>query len=335
MNMRRRFVLGGIGIGVGIVTCVAVLHFSGHGLGYYVTALRRVNLRLALVAGLGMAVSSMLGARKWQRVEACLSESSHTFLHACAATVIGMGLGQLLPTSVSSALVRGLGNRVMKRSGRHGALASAWEQLFDLAAAGLLAGPCVAALVFGRARIAVVALAVALIAGEACCVPVARWVVRLARMNANLAAPRLTRFLWRMSLMRVLILMGVTVVIGQAFALIIPAWQLAAAVPAVQLASVLSFIPAGLGVNELTFVGLLGAAGTPVPVAAAFALLNRTLQTCIAAALAICGCALLDWRPRNPTEKGAGQSLEAPTVAWKGALQATAKDEAQSREAGR
>jgi len=105
--------------------------------------------------------------------------------------------------------------------------------------------------------------------------------------------------------MRVLVLMGVTVAIGQAFALNIHPWELADAVPAVQLASVLSFIPAGLGVNELTFVGLLGAAGTAVSTAAAFALLNRTLQACIAAALAICGCALLDWRP----------SAEPPPVA--------------------
>lgn len=299
-RLRRRFLLGGLGIVVGLATCAAVLHFSGHGVGYFMSALRRVNLRLALVAALGMAVSTMLGARKWQRVEACLSDSSHTFVHACAATAIGMGVGQLLPTSVSSALVRGLGNRVMKRSGRHGALASAWEQLFDLAAAALLAGPCVAVLLLGHARYAVAGFAVALVVGEVCCAPVARWIVRLARMNANLASARLARFLWRVSLMRVLVLMGVTVTIGQAFALHIHPWELAAAVPAVQLASVLSFIPAGLGVNELTFVGLLGSAGTPVSLAAAFALLNRTLQTCIAVGLAICGCALLDWRPPAP-----------------------------------
>lgn len=310
-DVRWRLVLGGIGIAAGLAMCVALLRLSGHAVDYWIAALRRVNPPLALAAGLAMAVNYMLAAKKWQRVEACLSGSSHTFVHAWAATAIGMGVGQLLPTVVSSALVRGLGNRVARRSGRHGAIASGWEQLFDLAAAGLLAGPCIAALLLGHIRLAVIASAVALIAGELWCVGAARLMVRLARLNANLATPRLSKFLWRVSVLRIAILMAVTAVISRAFALNIPPWELATAVPAVVLASVLSFIPAGLGVNELTFVGLLGSAGTPVPVAAAFALLNRTLQVCIAAVLAICGCALVDWRPsadrllerQSPTER--------------------------------
>jgi hypothetical protein len=257
---------------------------------------------LALVAGLGMAVNYALAAKKWQRVEACLSGSSHTFIHAWAATAIGAGVGQLLPTVVSNALVRGLGNRVVRRSGRYGAIASGWEQLFDLASAGLLGGPCIAVLLLGQVRLALLAAAVALIAGELWCVGAARLVVRLARLNVDLATPRLSRFLWRMSVLRIVILMAVTGIISRAFALNIPPWELAAAVPAVVLASVLSFIPAGLGVNELTFVGLLGSAGTPVPVAAVFALLNRTLQVCIAVVLAICGCALVKWKPSAEPE---------------------------------
>ena len=297
-DTRWRLALGGIGIVIGLALCVALLHLSGHGVDYVMAALRRVNPRLAVAAGLAMAVNYMLAAKKWQRVEASLSGSPHTFVHASAATAIGMGVGQLLPTVVSSALVRGLGNRVVRRSGRYGAIASGWEQLFDLAVAGLLVGPCVAALVFGYIRLAVAASAAALLAGEACCVGAARLTVRLARLNANLAMPSLCKFLWRVSLVRMVVLMIVTVMIGRAFALNIPPWELATAVPAVVLASALSFIPAGLGVNELTFVGLLGSAGTPVPVAAAFALLNRTLQVCIASVLAVCGCALIDWRQR-------------------------------------
>ncbi|HZT05374.1 MAG TPA: lysylphosphatidylglycerol synthase transmembrane domain-containing protein [Steroidobacteraceae bacterium] len=294
--MRWRLVLGGIGIAIGLALCVALLHLSGHGIDYVMAGLRRVDPKLAVAAGLAMAMNYMLGAKKWQRVEASLSGSSHTFVHACAATAIGMGVGQLLPTVVSSALVRGLGNRAVRRSARYGAIASGWEQLFDLAVAGLLVGPSVAALVFGHIRLALAASAAALLAGETCCVGAARLMVRLARLNANLATPSLSKFLWRVSLMRIVVLMTVTAMIGRAFALNIPPWELATAVPAVVLASVLSFIPAGLGVNELTFVGLLGSAGTPVPVAAAFALLNRTLQVCIASVLAVGGCALIDWR---------------------------------------
>lgn len=311
VGVRWRLVLGGIGIAAGLAMCALLLHLSGHGVDHLVSALRRVSAPLALASCLGMAVNNALAAKKWQRVEASLSGSSHTFVHAWAATAIGMGVGQVLPTVVSSALVRGLGNRVARRSGRHGAIASGWEQLFDLAAAGVLAGPCIAALLLGHLGLAMLASAVALIAGELCCVRAAGLMVRLARMNTSLAAPGLTRFLWRLSVMRIVILMAVTVVISRAFALTIPPWGLAAAVPPVVLASALSFIPAGLGVNELTFVGLLGSAGTPLPIAAAFALLNRTLQLCIAAVLAICGCALVDWRPsarralvnQSPTER--------------------------------
>jgi uncharacterized membrane protein YbhN (UPF0104 family) len=309
-DVRWRLVLGGIGIAIGLALCVVLLHLSGHGVDYVTAALRRVNPGLAVTAGLAMAVNYMLAAKKWQRVEASLSGSPHTFVHACAATAIGMGVGQVLPTVVSSALVRGLGNRAVRRSGRHGAIASGWEQLFDLAVAGLLVGPCIVALVLGHIRLAVAASAAALLAGELCCVGAARLLVRLARLNADLATPRLSKFLWRVSVMRIGVLMAVTVMIGRAFALNIPPWQLATAVPAVVLASVLSFIPAGLGVNELTFVGLLGSAGTPVPIAAAFALLNRTLQVCIAAVLAICGCALVDWRSSASRPRAGQDSTE-------------------------
>lgn len=300
ISVRWRLILSGLGITVGLSMCVVLLRLSGNGAEYLMAAVRRMNSPLAVAAGLGMALNYTLAAKKWQRVEACLSGSSHTFVQAWAATAIGTGVGQLLPTVVSNALIRGLGNRVARRSGRHGAIASGWEQLFDLAAAVILAGPCIAALLLNHMGLALIAAAVALVAGELSCVRASQLIVRLAKLDTNLATPRLSSFLWRMSVVRIIILMAVTVVISRAFALNIRPWELAAAVPAVVLASVLSFIPAGLGVNELTFVGLLGSAGTPVSLAAAFALLNRTLQVCIAAALAICGCALVEWRPPEP-----------------------------------
>lgn len=310
ISVRWRLLLSALGIGVGLAMCVVLLRLSGHGAEYLMAAVRRVSSPLALAAGLGMAVNYMLAAKKWQRVEACLSGSSHTLVHAWAATAIGAGVGQLLPTVVSNALVRGLGNRVARRSGRHGAIASGWEQLFDLAAAVILAGPCIAALLLRHPGLALIAAALALMVGELCCVRASQLIVRLARLNMSLATPRLSRFLWRMSVVRIVVLMAVTVVISRAFALNILPWELAAAVPAVMSASVLSFIPAGLGVNELTFVGLLGSAGTPVPIAAAFALLNRTLQVCIAAVLAICGCALVEWRPPEPRPLARQSSTE-------------------------
>ena len=293
---RRRLVFGVVGTAFGLGMWAVLLRWSGYGVHHWISALRRVESSLALVALLGMALNAMLAAIKWRRVEASLSGSPPSLVLAFAATAVGGGVGQLVPTPISSAIVRGLGNRAARRSARHGIVASAWEQLFDLAAAALLAGPGIAAILHARPEWVAIGTVGAVIAGEIGSAVARRAPVRAVVRDTRLTEPSLCRFLWRVSLARMAVLMVVTAVIGRAFGLNIESWMILAAVPPVVLAAALSFIPAGVGINELTFVGLFGLAGIALPVATAFAVLNRALQICIALILALCGCALMGWK---------------------------------------
>jgi hypothetical protein len=286
-------VFGGAAMVFGLALCGLLVHWSGQGIGHWFSLVRGVELPWAGVALAGMAVNLMLAAQKWRRVEACLSGTSPSYRYAVGVTAIGQGLGQFLPTPIASVIARGLGNRASKRSGRHGAFASAWEQLFDLGAAALLTGPALVALARGSEAALFVGLVAAAVVGESGAVVLPRLVVRLARMEPVLATPALCRLLWRLSFVRVGVLMLVTIAIGQAMKAPITPWQIAAAVPPVILAAVLSFVPAGLGVNELSFVGLFGMAGVALPLSTAFALVNRVVQVLIAALLGLAGCALL------------------------------------------
>lgn len=282
-----------VAMAVGLALCGALVYRSGLRLGDWLAVLRGVDLRWAGIALGGMAVNLVLAAQKWRRVEACLAGNAPGLHYAVGITAIGWGLGQFLPVPVAAAMVRGLGNRAASRSARHGALASAWEQLFDLAAALLLAAPAVAALMHCSASAVTAGLAIAILIGEAGAVGIPRLLGRLTRMEAKLSSPSLCRFLWRVSLIRTAVLMVVTVVIAQAMRAEIPHYSIAEAVPPVIVAGVLSFVPAGIGVNEVSFVGLLGVAGVAAPVATGFALVNRLVQLAIALLLALGGTAMV------------------------------------------
>lgn len=282
-----------IAMAVGLALCGALVYRSGRGVGDWLALVRAVDLRWAGIALAGMAVNLVLAAQKWRRVEGCLAGKAPELRYAVGVTAIGWGLGQFLPVPVAAAMVRGLANRVASRSARHGALASAWEQLFDLAAAILLAAPATAALMHCRASGVVAGLAVAILIGEVGAVWIPRVLGRVTRIEAELISPSLCRFLWRLSLLRTAVLMVVTVVIAQAMRAGIPHYLIAEAVPPVIVAGVLSFVPAGIGVNEVSFVGLLGMAGVAASIATGFALVNRMLQLAIALLLALGGVVMV------------------------------------------
>jgi hypothetical protein len=302
---------------LGLGLCVLLLHWSGADSRHWLDLARKADLGLTAVALAGMAVNVLLAAQKWCRVEACLAGTPPPYAHAVAMTAIGGGVGQFLPTPVANVIVRGVGNRAFQRSGRHGALASAWEQLFDLAAAALLTGPAIVALARGRVSDFVIGCALAMIVGEVGAIVVPKCLVSLTRVDKSLANVSLCRLLWRLSLLRTVILISVTVVLGLAVHSGISSWLIAAAVPPVIIAAVLSFLPAGIGVNEFSFAGLLGLTGVTLPVSTAFALANRVLQVLIALILAGAGVAIVVLRARNARHNAqrrgpAGEALEEP-----------------------
>jgi len=288
-----------VAMAVGLGLCGALVYRNGRGLGDWLAVLRGVDLRWAGIALAGMAVNLVLAAQKWRRVEACLAGNAPRFRYAVGVTAIGWGLGQFLPVPIAAAVVRGFANRVASRSARHGAIASAWEQLFDLAAAVLLAGPAIAAMLHGSTSGVFAGWVVAILVGEIGAVWIPRLLGHWTRIEATLSSPSLCRFLWRVSLVRTAILMAVTVVIGQAMGAEIPHYLIAEAVPPVIVAGVLSFVPAGIGVNEVSFVGLLGMAGVAASIATGFALVNRVLQLAIALLLALGGVVIVGLAARS------------------------------------
>jgi Lysylphosphatidylglycerol synthase TM region len=302
-------------LGVGL--CVLLLHWSGADSHHWLDLARKADLGLTAVALAGMTVNVLLAAKKWCRVEACLAGTPPSYVHAVAMTAIGMGVGQFFPTSIANVIVRGVGNRASRRSGRHGALASAWEQLFDLAAAALLTGPAIVALARGRVSDFLIGFGLAMIVGEVGAIVVPKCLVSLTRLDKSLASASLCRLLWRLSLVRTVILISVTVVLGLAVHSGISSWWIAAAVPPVIIAAVLSFLPAGIGVNEFSFAGLLGLTGVALPVSAAFALANRVLQVLIAVILAGAGVAIVTLCSRNARHNAqrrgpSGEVLDQP-----------------------
>lgn len=313
-----QFLLGCAATALGLGLCELLLHWSGTDRNHWLGLIRDANWWLAGAALMGMAVNLLLAALKWRRVEGCLAGTMPSYAHAVAMTAIGTGVGQLLPTPVASVIVRGLGNRVSQRSGRHGALASAWEQLFDLGAAALLTAPAIVALARNRVSDFAIGFALALLTGEIGAVAVPKLLVSLFRLDKSLCNAALCRMLWRLSLLRTVILILVTVVIAASVHSGIRSWWVAAAVPPVMLAAVLSFLPAGIGANELSFVGLLGLAGVAAPVSTAFALANRVIQVLIALVLAGAGSATVAFRwgrLRNASDDAQGGGASGKTLA--------------------
>ncbi|HET7101285.1 MAG TPA: lysylphosphatidylglycerol synthase domain-containing protein, partial [Terriglobia bacterium] len=71
----------------------------------------------------------------------------------------------------------------------------------------------------------------------------------------------------------------------------IPLWHLAAATPFVYLATVIAATPGGIGVNEMTYAGILKMFGTPFSIAAPWTLANRVL--CVASCFLVAAFAAI------------------------------------------
>jgi uncharacterized membrane protein YbhN (UPF0104 family) len=106
--------------------------------------------------------------------------------------------------------------------------------------------------------------------------------------NAGLA-----RRLVMLSALRFGVVVLMSIQTAEAIGVHIPLWQMAAAIPFVVLASVIALTPGGLGVNELTSVTALKMFGTPLAVAAEWALVNRVLIAVSYFLVAACAAVIL------------------------------------------
>jgi len=267
-------------------------------------------------------------SEKWRSIDAAWRHSSDSVpsrTTSYALTSAGLAMGMLLPVQVSMATARTLGTYVHGRPLKRGTAGTLLEQSFDLLTVAFLAVASWAtwfykggAMMWTLSAAAMIALAL-LAAG-----PSVRLIQSLAASyNARTAAPRnrilgsfwelqhsgilkagLARRLVMLSVGRFIVVVLMSIQTADALGSHIPLWQMAAAIPFVVFASVIALTPGGIGVNELTAVTALKAFGTPLAVAAQWALGNRVLVAVSYFLVAACAVIMLGaekmMAPRSP-----------------------------------
>jgi hypothetical protein len=249
-----------------------------------------------------------------------------------ALSAIGVCLGQVLPTQLSTALARAVGAQAFGgRVLRDGFGATLFEQLFDVVVAALLGTAAMAVIATGGGAAAwalcslaaiVTGLALCRICGRAkmrACGRLASLAARIPgkRLRAVLAsigearlmAPEIVLPLFALSTLRIAVLVLIGAVVANATSLDIPLWHLAAAFPFAILAMALALTPAALGLGELTFLAVLVALGTPLQVAGQWAIATRIFVVAAAGVIGVAGVSILclaRWFRPVPRAEAAG-----------------------------
>jgi uncharacterized membrane protein YbhN (UPF0104 family) len=270
--------------------------------------LQGLNPWLLVLVGLCAACNLVLAAEKWRRVEASLSGRAPLRRQAIVFSAVGTALGQFLPTPFANALIRGGGNHMhFREGGRRGALASVWEQLFDLGVVAVLLPAAIWALSARRAEIYVIAAPLCALAADPLVGLALPRLGRLLRLPPALIGRALCQTLYRISLVRFAVLTLMTAAVVVAMASPIPMSALATSIPPVAASAVVSLLPSGLGVNEWSFLFILGVFGVPGAVVASFALVNRIVVALVSLALGVAGLAFLQvGRPAPAASKTNG-----------------------------
>lgn len=327
MNLRRSL-LGIASIALTIFLVVLLIRISKIDLRVTLQQLRSISwlafAKLLFLNGLLVYLST----EKWLSIDAAWRRSSDTVpsrATAFAHTSAGLALGILLPVQLAMSTARTFGTHVHGRALKRGTAGTIFEQGFDLLTVGFLAvasgltrfykGGAMMWSLLAAAATAVAFLAV----GPS--VRVMQWLgtssfartaehqtkagVLLRRILAlgqsGLLDTGLARRLVMLSTLRFSVVVLMSVQTAEAIGLHIPVWQMAAAIPFVVFASVIALTPGGLGINELTSVSALRVFGTPLGVAAQWAVANRVLVALSYFSVAACAAIVL-WvmRIRDP-----------------------------------
>jgi uncharacterized protein (TIRG00374 family) len=284
----------------------------------------------ALVALLSLHI--LLAGEKWRLVYRRMAPGAELSRRLCFCfTAIGTAAGQVLPMQLATALTRSFCSHLVTGSGAvRGALATVFEQMFDIgvvALCGLASVYCLWSGDLSRwTAVAGVAIAIGfMLAGPVLgtAATATKWLAtahamlggRIGRFGRALAESglfeeRLTRRLFVLSVLRFAVLWLMAIATTHAVGLNVSSAQLAAALPLVVLATVLAVTPGGIGINEWTFAAALTAFGTDFETATQFALINRVLVAAAALMIGAAGVTLAQLAGKN-TVSGPPQSTRA------------------------
>lgn len=256
-------------------------------------------------------------SEKWRSIDAAWRQDSDSVpsrTKSMALTAAGLALGLVFPIQVAMSTARTLGTFGHGRPVKRGAAGTLFEQCFDLLIVVFLGLASGATWFFGGGAVlwtvsAVAMAALALVAAGPL-IRLIRWLAATYKakiltqqnkilrslgelqhsglMNASLAR-RLVAF----SLARYGVVVLMSMQTAEAIGEHIPLWQMAAAIPFVVVVSVIGVTPGGLGVNELAMVVALKIFGTPLTVAAPWALANRVLVAVSYFVVAACAAIIL------------------------------------------
>ncbi|MGB6130775.1 MAG: lysylphosphatidylglycerol synthase transmembrane domain-containing protein [Acidobacteriaceae bacterium] len=312
---RRRwlFLAASLLLGAGLVFFLVRLgHIDFEALLHQV---RSVSLMAFLSLVALTSALSWISTVKWRSIDACLRrsmDSSPSRTEAFMVSATGMALGTILPVQFGMTAARTLGTQMHGRALTRGTAATLFEQSFDFLAALLISAATELTLVCKETFL--FWLAASLIAvglGIAVAGPVCMWLGRTsapfqppARSSSGLTArlirglaelqrsgllsARLARRLLLLSTLRFAILALVAIQTASAIGAHIPSWHLAAALPFVTVACAIAITPGSLGINEFSFAVVLHLFGTPLGVAAAWAIANRLLVTAACFVVPLC-----------------------------------------------
>jgi uncharacterized membrane protein YbhN (UPF0104 family) len=316
MKLRRPLVWAGSAV-LTVVLVVVLFKVSKLDLRVTLQQLGSVSFsafsKLVLLTAFHVYLSSL----KWRSVDASLrheTESAPSRTMSFALTSTGVALGQVLPVQLSMSLARTMGTYFHGRALKRGTAGTLFEQAFDVIIVVFLAIASGITRFFrgGVTMWSLCALAVLLLAFLASGIG-----VRLVRSQADALAARvpapksrlllafanlqhsgflnagLARKLLLLSAARFAIQVLMAVQSAQAIGVSIPLWHFAASMPFVIIACVVVATPGGLGVNELSYATTLHMFGTPLHVAAQWALANRFLVASSCVVVAVCAIAVL------------------------------------------
>jgi hypothetical protein len=305
----RALALGVLSLAAAIALLVALASHGAISSAAVLRALAAARPERVAVLGLLAAFLAFLSAERWRMIERRTAGAAPSHLRAFALTAVGVGLGQLLPVQLATAISRAIGARLLKPAASpRPVVVTFYEQAFDVGVALLLAGASAAYLLAARHVAWLVFAIPALVVGYAAAgfaATLLGWLFRAMAgrsragawmgglAEAELFCPQLARRLVLVSMVRFAVTALMAGVTSWATGLAIGLPELTIALPLVVLATAAPLTPAGLGVNEWTFAGALALQGTPLALAAQWALVNRVLVFAVSAAIGTLALPLL------------------------------------------